>query len=266
MSWVAVGVAGVSAATGIAKSIHGANEKKKAEQEQANLKPAFYKIQQEYQQNRDIAAQQAEQGMPSAQRDYQTQESQRGLGAGIGATLQGGGDVNNIARLLQGYNQQVGATAASDAQMHLENINRFFERNKDLAGQKTMQWSLNEYQPYERKLNELKQRMAVGEQNEWGGISDATSAAAAGVAGYQNANLMRTPRSGDVSEGDYTGAARQGNQYVIPNSLGKVTPLTKEAPQQLPLPVVANSMGNIGGINYGGGGAGSLYDYTQKPQ
>ena len=199
ISGLLIGGAVAQTGLGIAKSLEGFSDAKKAKQEMDNLKTPFYKIQDEYQQNRDIAAQQAQQGMGSAQRDYQTQEAQRGLGAGIGATLQGGGDVNNIGRLLQGYNQSIGATAANDAQMHLENINRFFERNKDLAGQKTMQWSLNEYQPYERKLNELKQRMAAAKQNEFGGLSDAISGVSAAGTGLQNTNLL--PSSKNVTDG-----------------------------------------------------------------
>ena len=174
---------------GGAKAIEGFSDERKAKREMANLKTPFYKIQQEYQQNRDLAAQEAQGGMSSAAKSYLTQETQRGLGAGIGATLQGGGDVNNISKLLQGYNQQIGSTAVSDAQMHTDNINRFMERSKDLAGQKTMQWSLNEYQPYERKLNELKQRMAADKQNQFGGLSDAISGVSALGTGMQNAKL-----------------------------------------------------------------------------
>jgi len=187
-----IGAAVAQAGLGVAKSIEGFSDERRAKREMANLKTPFYKIQSEYQQNRDLAAQEAQGGLSTGAKDYLTQEGQRGLGAGIGATMQGGGDVNNIAKLLQGYNQSLGSTAIADAQMHTENISRFMERSKDLAGQKTMQWTLNEYQPYERKLNELKQRMAAGKQNGFGGISDAISGISAAGTGMQNSALNKS--------------------------------------------------------------------------
>jgi len=223
---------------GIAKSIEGFSDEAKAKKEMANLRQPFYKIQSEYQQNRDLAAQEAQGGLGTGAKDYLTQETQRGLGAGIGATLQGGGDVNNIARLLQNYNQQLGSTAVADAQMHTENINRFMERNKELAGQKTMQWSLNEYQPYERKLNELKQRMAAGKQNAFGGLSDAISGVSALGTGMQNTALNKAQINqlkGDTYSPRYTPTDASGNsipQSIVSRPLPNLT--TPNAPQALP--------------------------------
>lgn len=219
---------------GGAKAIEGFTDEKRAKSEMSRLKQPFYKIQSEYQQNSDLAAQEAQGGLGAGAKDYLTQETQRGLGAGIGATLQGGGDVNNIARLLQNYNQQLGSTAVADAQMHTENINRFMERNKELAGQKTMQWSLNEYQPYERKLNELKQRMAAGKQNEFGGLSDAISGVSALGTGMQNSALnkatiasLQTPTTATPTGDSFTGVG--GTQQL--NTLLKGSAYTPTLPQ-----------------------------------
>lgn len=177
---------------GLYKSFTGASDYKKARDEQAKLADPFYKIQDEYFQNKNIAEANAGQGLPSATKNYLTTQAGQGLGTGISASLQGGGDPNQIAKLLQGYYNNVGKIGSEDALMHVQNIDKFIDRNKDLAGQKTMAWTLNEYAPYERKLKELKERMAAGKQNEFGGLSDAIGGIAATGTSLQNSGLGKT--------------------------------------------------------------------------
>lgn len=187
-TWVA---AGATVAIGGVKFFEGLSSKKKDEKELNSLHQPFYQVQSEYFQNRNLAEQQAGQGLNSATKQYQTQEAQRGLSAGLGDILKAGGDVNDTSMLLSQYNNSLSKTAGEDAQQHAANIGYFMNANKDLAGQKTTQWSINEYQPYEAKLKELKQNVGADKQNEIGGLTTAAGGLTAGITGNQNASLIK---------------------------------------------------------------------------
>lgn len=165
-------------------------KEKQAEEERANLKTPFYKIQDEYYQNRNIAAQNAEQGLPSSTRNYYNEELQRGLSSGISATEQGGGSPNDIAGLYDIYSKSLDRTAALDAQAKLGNIEKFMTANKELAGQKTIQYSLNEYQPYQRKLKEITERIGASQINQNNALNNAISTGASYVTAQSNSNLL----------------------------------------------------------------------------
>jgi len=129
-------------------------EEKKARAELSRLKQPFYKIQNEYYDNRNIAGELAGGGLPDSSKNYYTTEAQRGLGTGINAVTTAGGSPNDVNRLFDTYNNSINKVASEDAQMRVQNIQNFMNVNRELAGQKTTQWSLNEYAPYQRKLKE----------------------------------------------------------------------------------------------------------------
>ncbi len=181
--------AGLSVLSGAGKAIFGGSELKKTKQELASLRMPGYKIQDEYFQNRNIAGSLAQGGLTQGAKDYYTEEAGRGLGAGISATLQGGGGVNDISRLLDTYNRGIKNVAAEDAEKQMSNIKNYTDTLKDLAGQKTMQWAINEYQPYQNKLKELTQRRAAGYQNLFGGIGDIAGGLGAAGTALQNTGL-----------------------------------------------------------------------------
>lgn len=191
----AVATAGV----GAAQLISGASKEKKAKQELARLHQPLYGIQPEYYENRNIMASEAGQGIPSITKDYLTSEAGKGLGTGISALTQTGGGVNDISKLMDVYNRSLRNIGAEDAETHLKNIQYFANANKDLAGQKTMQWTINEYQPYQAKLKELTKRREAAEQNIWGGLQTIAGAGMAYGQGKSNANLM-TKLFGDKTD------------------------------------------------------------------
>lgn len=177
-------------ALGAVQFFSSLGKEKKDKQELAALHAPFYKIQNEYLQNQNIAAEQAQQGLPTDTKDYLTTESQRGLGTSLSAINAGGGSPNDIARVFSNYQSSTAATAAQDAQAHVQNIQYYMNANKDVAGQKTIQWAVNEKQPYESKLKELTERRAADETSKWGGLTTAIgSAIGAGTAG-QNKGLL----------------------------------------------------------------------------
>jgi len=176
---------------GIAQFITGLENEKKDKRDLNALHQPFYQIQSEYFQNRNIAGQAASGGTPAATKQFQTQEAQRGLGAGLGDILEAGGDVNAASLLLSQYNNNIGKAGAADAEQHMQNIQYFMNANKELAGQKTTQWSVNEYQPYEAKLKELKESVATDKQNIWGGATSAISSMIGAGTGSQNKGLTQ---------------------------------------------------------------------------
>ena len=177
---VAAAPAIFSAGKGAYDIISGNSKYDKAKKEMESLTRPFYKIQDEYNQNRNIAANRASQGYSDAELNYLTNENERGLGAGISALSQGGGGSNDLAKILDTYNRTAARTAAEDAQVHTQNIAAFFNANKDLAGQKTIQWHENEYQPWADKQSLLSNQMNIAQKTKdqgWNSIISGISGA-----------------------------------------------------------------------------------------
>lgn len=173
MSWVATGV---TVATAGIKYFSGKSKEKKAKADKASLATPFYDIQKEYYQNRNMAQEGAQGGMPAATKDYYTNESQKGLSAGISGILQGGGNPNDIAKIFETYDNGIAKVSSLDAQEHFDNIKTLMTANKDLAGQENTQFAINKLKPYENTLKQLNAAQAAGEATKWEGISDLTNA------------------------------------------------------------------------------------------
>jgi hypothetical protein len=191
----ALSVAGpvLGAATNLFSMFSEARKEQQARRELDRLRQPFYKIQDEYFANQNLAESAAQQGMPTASMDYLTTETQRGLDAGITATQQGGGNVNNIANLMDVYNQSINKVAAQDATMQLSNIQKVMDANKDLAAQKNIQWGVNEFQPYQNKLKEITQRRGAAELNQQNflqGAIGSVSALGTAVSGQELINSL----------------------------------------------------------------------------
>lgn len=216
MSGLAV-AAGAGVVLGGAQFFSGLSKQKKEEKALQNLKQPFYKIQDEVVQNKNIAEGLAGGGIPQQQKDYLTGQAERGLGSSLGAIERTGGGINESSMLLDQYNQQIGKIGAEDSAQHLNNIQYFMKANSDLAAEKTKQWSINEYQPYEAKLKELKQNIATDEQNKWAGLSTAISSGVGGVTANSNANLMKKlfSQGGKVSD-PYASSTRFDPRAVTP--------------------------------------------------
>jgi len=207
----AVGQAGSTIQSGI-QFFKSASDMKRNKRELERLRPVFYKVQDEYYQNRNMATELAQGGMPQATKDYLTSESQRGLGAGIEGILSSGGDPEAISSLFDSYNRSINNASAQDAQMWVDNIGRLMAANKDVAGQETMKWTLNDYQPYQARLKQLTQNMANAETNMWSGASGvmqgltSLGTSTSNEKGYND--LFRT--------GDFGGLPAPDNSAAVP--------------------------------------------------
>lgn len=183
--------AGAGAVLGTVQALSNAAKERRDKAALENMKLPFYKIQNEYYQNRNMAGINAETGLPSATKDYITSEAQKGLGAGISGTLQSGGNPNDISKLLSQYNKNIDATGAQDAENHIKNIQYFQEANRALAAQKNIQFGFNKVQPYQRKLGQLTQNISNEQVNENNGITTALGSINAGITGTQNDALLK---------------------------------------------------------------------------
>lgn len=187
---IQVGSAALSGIKGIASLFGAKSEEEKAREELSRLKDPFYKIQDEFIQNRNIAGNMASSGLPDATKNYYTTEAQRGLGSGLNAVMTAGGSPNDVNRLLDVYNNSINKVAVEDAQARVQNIQNFMNVNRELAGQKVTQWSLNEYAPYQRKLKEITERIGAAKQNQNNAFNSIIGSVSAAGTAISNNDLM----------------------------------------------------------------------------
>jgi hypothetical protein len=185
--------AGIMAAAGAAKSIHGASQAAKGRRLAAGNARPDYNVQQEYFDNQGLAENMAQSGLSEEALNYYTTNAQRGLSVSIDGLLQSGGGANSIAGAIDNYNRSLSQVAAADAEMKNNNLRYLVEQNKALAGQKTMKWSLNEYEPYKDKAAAATAMQKTGTENIFNGVSQI---GAAGVAASSAFNYSGSGGSG----------------------------------------------------------------------
>lgn len=177
MSFILVGT-GIAAVGAGANIIGGINKTSQGNRLAAgNVRP-WYNIPSQYYQNDNLAASQAENGLPESTVNYYTTQAARGLGSGADAILQGGGDADSLAKLYDSFSQGLSSESAQDATLKNQHLNTFINANKDLAGQQTQQWALNYLEPYKDTAQLASALKAGGQQQTQTGIGEAVGAAA----------------------------------------------------------------------------------------
>lgn len=221
---------------GVADFFGAKSEEAKAREELSRLKTPFYKIQDEFIQNRNIAASQAAGGLGDETKNYYTTEAQRGLGTAFNSVNMAGGGPNDAGRLLDIYSRNINRVAAADADAKVQNIQRFFEANKDLAGQKTTQWTLNEYRPYERKLKEITERIGAAKTNQNTGLNTAIGSVGATGTAVSNIDLMDKLFSNNQAQQEdgrvYADVAPISSADVKPTMTGTIPTGSSQQAQQ----------------------------------
>lgn len=225
-SWVAAGASVVTAGVGVYKVVKGNSNAKKAKRARERLAKPLYQIQDEYYQNKNLASEMAQGGLPVATKDYYTQESQRGLGAGIKGILGSGGNPNDIQNIFSAYDDGIGKIGAADAKAHLDNIQYYMGVNKDLAGQKTIKWAIDKQQPYLNTLKQLSDEQFQGKAMANQGISDVAGAATSfatsyaggsGAGGFGKASGGSTASMGKVGGGGSSDSFNNSFSRVFAN-------------------------------------------------
>lgn len=188
MSWVSVAVAGVSVGTSVYKGLKAKSQDKTAAAEGAALKRPAYQIPTEDIENRNIAAVNATGGLSAAEKQYAGEQRERGLGSSLGALEETGGGPNDFAQLNHIFDDSLKSESALDAQLHMKNIESFTRANQDVATQKSIQWGVNEMQPYESKLKEIQDRRIAAKTNENNAVNEGIGGLTAGATGINSAN------------------------------------------------------------------------------
>jgi hypothetical protein len=190
----------------------GIGQLNKANQlEKTNKRPVF-NIQDEYFNNQSMSQSMAQHGLTDKAMDFYTTESWRGLGKGVDSTLQAGGGINSIQGMYDDYQRGLQEVAAKDAERQTTNIQYLIERNKDLAGQKTQKWAIDEYEPYKDKAKAAAAARAAGNQNISTGLSEGMGVATSMFTGGQNADMFK------MGGGAAASAAAPAGEQVATNT------------------------------------------------
>ena len=212
---IAAITAGVGILQGGAQLIDGFISKKKDKAELASLNTPFYKVQNEFYNNNNIAAGLAQGGLTQGAKDYATSGAERGLSGSISALTQTGAGSGDISKLFDTFNNSIRNTAAEDSQQQINNIRYYMDTNKELAGQKITQWGINEKDPYEQKLSELKSKIAADKQNIFNGASTVIGAGAALGTSMQNKDYIDAITGKGTSASPDPYRSGQGGQLTL---------------------------------------------------
>jgi hypothetical protein len=231
MSWVSVGVAGVSAGISLYKGLRAESQDRKAAREGASLKRPFYSIPTEDIVNRNIAEGQAQQGLSSAEKQYAGEQRERGFASSARALSETGASVNQFGELSHIFDDSLKSQSALDAQLHKSNIDAFTKANSDISAQKGIQFGINELQPYESKLKEIQDRRIAAKTNENNAVNEGIGALSAGATGVNSAlktsagttepPMTATPYNrtfGLADTGGLAGSPASGVSSIDPNS------------------------------------------------
>lgn len=228
-------------ALGAAKFFSANSQAKKDRARLDAMKRPFYKVQDEYFQNRNIAAELATSGLPIDVTNKLSRERAQGLTTNLSALKETAGGPNAFAALNKSFTDSLLNESAISAQQQLKNIEYFMAVNKDLAGQKTTQWGVNELQPYESNLKQTNQRLAADETNKWEGLSEGIGSLSALGTTLSNSNLM-----GKLFKGDpYPDSKLSNPTDIQPNTdLAKPPDVVGSAPALKPLDIGLNNSFN----------------------
>ena len=154
-------IGGISAGAGaIGKVAYGAHQVHKGNKDLKALEANRPK----YNVN-PILANNANFGFGQQATNYYTESVNRGLGSGINAILQGGGDINMINSLVGGATNAYKQYAIADAQQKLQN-------QEALVNDQRAAWDYNSNIPFQQKYYRSVQQTNAGAQNVAGGFQD----------------------------------------------------------------------------------------------
>lgn len=178
---------GVSLLSNGIKAISGWNQLKDAREIAKNAVRPQYNIEDEYYDNVDIAGNLAQSGLTQESKDFYSTQADRGLSSSLDALMATGGGINSVSKAYDTYLQGNNRIASEDADRRIANIKNLMDQKSILAGQKTQQWAINEYEPYKDKMRAATQGAESGRQNIFNGISGVAS----GLANYSIATSQQ---------------------------------------------------------------------------
>ena len=202
----------IIAGAGLAYSaISGAIQEGKANELQKQLKTPVDQIPAEFYQNREIARQMAQIGLPSQQYN----NSVNNINSNQAAALAAAQNSNNPAGVIQGVVGQTNRAKANldaeDAQARENNQRYFIQENSQLGHRKDQQEQANVFDPYTRDFNLMQAYRGAGQQNL------NTAAGQAGQLGLAYLNYKKNnPETPTVQPGQGTLPPGTAQQMQIP--------------------------------------------------
>lgn len=231
-----VTVGALTVGKGIYDAVSGASKYKKGKKELDAMSNEFYKVQDGYQKRENLAASLAENGMPAAQRDYYTTETQRGLGSALEASDNLGGNPNDVSSILDTYMRNIGATAAQDAAQHTANIGTFMKYQQDNDAQKSIADFYNRIKPNLDKRALISQQMGINKQKQEAGFNTIIGGLTGAVTGFQNQALidaMKTKNHSGYATTDPPFVPQQTQS--VPLSINNMGTVDRPAPPSMQL-------------------------------
>ena len=156
------------------KFFGGLKDKKEGKERLENLDDPFFEIPDEVQENVDLNQQLANEGIQKQEKNFYRDSLKEDEANTISSfqTRKGGMDGAEIV----GRNNRLAAKdlLIADANKRLENTRSLIKSKEKMADYKTMQFDINEMQPFERGYNYANALIGSGEQNMYGALSDLT--------------------------------------------------------------------------------------------
>jgi len=186
MSSIGLGIAGAGLAYGI---FSGERSNAKANAIQKGLKTPVDEIPAEFYQNREIARQMAQIGLPTQVTNDATNRINQNQAAGIAAAQNSNNPGGNIAAIVRQGNQAEAKLAAEDAQARDSNQRYFIQQNATLGARKDQQEQANVFDPYTRDFNLMQAYRGAANTTA---NNTVTAGLSAGMAYFNN----KTPGAG----------------------------------------------------------------------
>ena len=164
MSALAIGAGAALLGTGF-QVYQGIKQESKANQLEKSLQQPQYAIPQEFYQNREIARQLAQVGLPSATYNNQFNQIAGNEATAIAAAQRSNNPAGAIGNIVSGTNAATSNLNAEDAQARQSNQRLFMQANDQIAGQKLQQQQANVFDPYTQHYNEMQAYRGAGLQN-----------------------------------------------------------------------------------------------------
>lgn len=228
MTALAIGAGAALVGTGL-KAYEGFHQEHEANEIQKNLKDPVYAIPPEFAQNREIARQMAQQGLPQAVINNQTNAINQNQAGAVGALSNSANPGANLASIVRAGDQAKGNLDAEDAQARENNQRYFIQQNAALGGQELAKQQNDVFDKYTRNFNQMQAYRGAGMQNVNSAVNDVTQLGELGInaaigktgtTGYKNVNGQwynadGTPMAGQISQGSGVGLPPMQFQNTI---------------------------------------------------
>lgn len=221
MSALGIGIGLAAVGTGL-KAYEGFSQESKSNAIQKNLKDPIYNIPPEFEQNRNIARQLAQQGLPQSVINEQTNRINQNEAGAIQALSNSANPGSGVTSVVRQGNAAGATLAAEDAQARNNNQRYFIQENKAVGDQKLAKQQSDVFDKYTRNYNEMQAYRGAGMQNLNSAVNDATQL---GEYGLMSASGQQTqqPQYKNVG-GQWYAIAADGSlspmQGMIPQGQG----------------------------------------------